>query len=149
MAEPPIRLVDGTFTYKKGEEVKTLDFYANYQKCSGNILLSIQGNSPTITNAAGHLLLTYGREMGMVIELSRMEYTKFITNVLDKGIQLSVQNRIDKKYEPFPGTWSGEIINELPPESNSASSCAIAGGRRRTRRRKHKRRSTRRRKATP
>ena len=146
MEEPTIRLVDGTFTYKKGEEVKTLDFYASYQKCSGNILLVIQGYSPTITNAAGPLLLTYGREMGMVIALSRMEYTNFITNVLDKGIQLSVQNRIDKMYETFPGTWSGKIINELPPKPNSpSSSCSIAGGRRRTRRRKHKRRSTRRR----
>ena len=136
MAEPPVRLIDGTFTYKKGEEVKTLDFYANYLMCTDSIQLVIQGNSPTILSAAKHLLVTYGREMGMVIELSRMEYTKFITNVLDKGIQLSVQN------EPFPGTWSGEIINELPPKP---SSCSIAGGRRRTRRRKHKRRSTRRR----
>ena len=144
-AEPPIRLVDGTFTYKKDEKDKTLDFYANYIKCTDSIQLVIQGNSPTILNAAKHLLLTYGPEIGMVIELSRMEYNNFITTVLDKGIQLSVQDRIDKMYKPFPGTWSGKIINELPPKPNSPSSCSIAGGRRRTRRRKHKRRSTRRR----
>jgi len=143
MAEPPVRLVDGTFTYKKGEEDKTLEFYANYIKCTDSIQLVIQGYSPTILSAAKHLLVTYGHEMGMVIALSRMGYTRFIDDVLNKGIQLSVQDRIDKMYKPFPGTWSGEIINELPP--NSPSSCSIAGGRRRTRRRKHKRRSTRRR----
>lgn len=149
-AEPPIRLVNGTFTYKKGEEDKTLDFYANYIKWNNTIQLVIQSFSPTVFKVAKDLLLDYLDRTGlgtyMVIELSRMEYTNFIVTVLNKeGIQLSVKDKTDNKYKPFPGTWSGEIIHELPPIPNSPSSCSISGGRRRTRRRKHKRRSTRRR----
>ena len=155
--EPPIKLVTGTFTYRKGEEDKTLDFYANYIKCTDTILLGIQGFSKTVFDVAKDLLLTYGNNPGregtyMAIKLSRMEYNNFITNVLNRGIQLSVKDRTET-YTPFPGTWSGTIEAELPPKSksasspksNSASSCSIAGGRRRTRCRKHKRRSTRRR----
>lgn len=75
----------------------------------------------------------------MIIELSRMEYTRFIDDVLNKGIQLTV------KDDKFPGTWMGKIKGEIKdPFTNSEGNNNSSGGRRRTRRRKHKRRSTRR-----
>ena len=146
MAESPVQLVKGIFTYKKGEEVKTFEFYANYKKCTDTIQLVIQGYSLTVISAAKDLPLTSVNMPGasfMAIELSRMEYNYFITNVLNNETQLPVKDKTGE-YKPFPGTWSSEETpKELPPTPNSPSSCVIAGGRRRTRRRKHKRRSTR------
>jgi hypothetical protein len=150
-AEPPVRLVDGTFTYKKDGKDKTFVFHANYIKRDDTIQLQIQGYSPTVVGLAEDLLLTYEGRPGigtyMVIELSRMEYTRFIDDVLNKGIQLTVKN--DKK---FPGTWMGKIKDEIKDPftnnegtNNEGTNNNSSGGRRRTRRRKHKRRSTRRR----
>jgi len=150
-AEPPVRLVDGTFTYKKDGKDKTFVFHANYIKYNDTILLEIQGYSKTVFDVAKDLLLTHGNNPGregtyMTIKLSRMEYNIFITTVLNKGIQLSVLDRTGK-YKLFPGTWTGKIKDEIkdPFTNNEGSNNNSSGGRRRTRRRKHKRRSTRRR----
>ena len=153
MAEPPVRLVDGTFTYEKDGKDKTFGFHANYIQDDDTILLEIQGCSPTVVGLAKDLLLAHVNKpfLGvcyMAIKLSRKEYINFIKEVLNKETQLSVKDKTGT-YKPFPGKWSSEKgIKELPNSTSSSkpnSTCTIAGGRRRTRRRKHKRRSTRRR----